>query len=182
MGRYLDLIDAALEAEEAPVSEIRIYEKNEFNEISPLPGSELQEDEADPEGFEGRAAIIAEGSGAPVEWAEGYARLCTMPRPVHVRRERWLCCLDDAGRFLDQWAHKAATLGWEILDVFGVHPSKPEVRFDAAGLVWLLSGGSVIAMTESQAEIRLPSGARQRYSRRQHPTEAIAVWELEIEP
>ena len=174
MGRYLDLVDAALlesPAESPAPKEVESHEENEFNEERP--GWELG-----PADFEERAAIIEDGAGVPREWAEGFARLCSMPRPASVHRERWLCCLDDAGRFIDQWAHQAAALGWRTEDVFGVHPTRPEPRVDCAGLVWLLDGGTVAAISEDRAEIRLRSGARQTYYRRKHPTEAIAVWHL----
>ena len=129
--------------------------------------------------FPERAALAEIGAGVPREWAEGYARLQVVRPPAGIAVWRWQQVIDDAGRFLDRWATQAVALGWRTLDVFGVHREKPVERFDAAGLVWLLRGAEVVAITEMMAKLKTTSGATQTYARRdpEHP-EAVAVWEL----
>jgi hypothetical protein len=71
----------------------------------------------------------------------------------------------DARRFLAQWGEQATALGWSTRDLFGLHevPDKPSPtyrrlsRYDETGLVWLLRGREVIALTETTAAIRNPS-------------------------
>ena len=130
--------------------------------------------------FEERVALAEIGAGVPSEWAEGFTRLQVIRPPAGVAVWRWHQVIDDAGRFLDRWATQAAALDWKTLDVFGVHPEKPVERFDAAGLVWCIRGGKVVAITEMTAKLKTTSGATQTYARRdpEHP-EAVAVWNLE---
>ena len=129
--------------------------------------------------FGERAALAEIGAGVPSEWAEGFTRLQVIRPPAGVAVWRWHQVIDDAGRFLDGWAVQATALGWRTLDVSGVHGAKPVERFDAAGLVWLLRGAKVVAITEKTAKVKTASGAAQTFSRRdpEHP-EAVAVWEL----
>jgi hypothetical protein len=67
----------------------------------------------------------------------------------------------------------AEALGWTVADLFGADPDKPYARIDRAGLVWLLGGNRVVAMTDTVAVIETRSGARQTYRRRKPapPTE-----------
>ena len=48
--------------------------------------------------FDERAAIIEFDGEIPREWAEGLARLCTMPQPSNVTSWRWRQAVDAAGR------------------------------------------------------------------------------------
>lgn len=127
-----------------------------------------------------RAALIQYGAGVPSEWAEGYARLLTLPRPNSYSDAAWQTLIDDGGRFLDAWARQAAALGWDAADLFGVHPKAPAARPDCMGLVPLIGGGAVVAITEATARIRFPTGSEQTYYRRP-PAAGIPVWTLEDE-
>ncbi|MBF0400561.1 MAG: hypothetical protein HQL90_07305 [Magnetococcales bacterium] len=89
--------------------------------------------------FEERAAIIEFDGGIPRQWAEGLARLCTMPRPSGFDPKRWAGIVHVAGAFADRWAVTAAELGWTTGQVFGVHLDSPTKRFDAAGLLMALA-------------------------------------------
>lgn len=129
-----------------------------------------------PEDFEERAALAEFGAGVPREWAEGFARLQCAPPPAGYSVARWVQVVDDAGRFLDAWAAQAAALGWETAEVFGVLPDAPEVRHDGKGLVPLIGGHEVVAITTDSA--RLKVGQRQQtYYRRPLP-HSVAVWGL----
>jgi hypothetical protein len=77
----------------------------------------------------------------------------------------------DAKRFLAQWGEQARALRWSVRDLFGLHevPANPAPtyrrlsRYDETGLVWLLRGREVIALTETTAAIRTPSGGALTY-------------------
>ena len=116
--------------------------------------------------FEERAAIIEEGSGARREWAEAFAQLdCARP-PADVPSRRWRQFIDDCGRFLDDgWPARAIALGWKPLDLFGADRVKPFARVDQAGLLWLIAGGTLVALTATTATIETQTGARQTYRR-----------------
>ena len=82
--------------------------------------------------------------------------------PDRVPTDRWQRCVEDGRRFLAQWGSQAEALGWTPRDLFGLHtpPANPHPsysrlsRYDAIGLVWLLQGRPVIALTESTAAIQ----------------------------
>jgi hypothetical protein len=40
-------------------------------------------------------------------------------------------------------------MGWTTLDLFGVHPTRPAVRFDVMGLLLLLQGGEVRSVDQA---------------------------------
>jgi hypothetical protein len=81
--------------------------------------------------------------------------------PALIPVERWQRCVQDARRFLAKWGSQAEALGWSSADLFGLHkpPDKPHSsynrlsRYDATGLVWLLEGRKVVALTETTAAI-----------------------------
>jgi hypothetical protein len=127
--------------------------------------------------FDERVTIAEFEGGIPHAWAEGFARLQMTAYPAAMRPDRWRQMIDDAGRFLDRWAAKAAALGWDTASVFGVHADRPIERVDCAGLVWLLRGNDIEAISPSVARIRTRSGAVQIYDRRpQSPS--VPLWEL----
>jgi hypothetical protein len=77
-------------------------------------------------------------------------------------------------------------LGWTELDLFGLHepPEKPSYRrlsrYDQTGLIWLLQGRPVVALTEAAAAIRSSTGAitiyRSQTSRRSD--RSATVWTI----
>src|SRR5262249_43959468 len=108
--------------------------------------------------FEERAAIIEHGAGVPREWAEGAAMLDPNRPASDVAAKRWWQFVDDVGRFLDDgWAQHAAALGWGPADLFGCHPRKPIARIDRQGLLWLLYGRRLLALTADTAVIETPT-------------------------
>ena len=72
----------------------------------------------------------------------------------------------DAKAFLSTWADQAEALGWTPNDLFGLDPVAPLARYDAMGLVWMLHGARVIALTASAAVIREATGSMLSYYRR----------------
>jgi len=59
----------------------------------------------------------------------------------------------DATRFLTEWGCQAEALGWAPGDLFGLHPAAPLARYDCMGLIWLLRGERVMAITETAARL-----------------------------
>jgi hypothetical protein len=133
---------------------------------------------------EERAGIIEYDAGAPREWAEALARLHPAHPPADVTPGRWLQFIDDCGRFLDAgWADRAVVLGWHPLDLFGCDRERPFARIDRSGLLWLLNGGKLVALTQNTATIETPTRARQTYYRRPLDADHIVLaWELSRVP
>ena len=130
---------------------------------------------------EERAAIVEYDAGAPRAWAEGFARLDPNDAPADVPPRRWLRFIDDCGRFLDGgWARQAAAFGWGPLDLFGCDRERAFARVDHAGLLWLLNGRKLMALTADTATIETLSGTRQTYRRRRSIAygEVALPWEL----
>ena len=123
------------------------------------------------EGFEGdRSRRISENGWIPkpVEDAP-FVRVFEILQsrcPNWVPVDRWQQCVEDGKRFLAQWGGLAEVSGWTTRDLFGLasvpdnpHPSYCRLsRYDETGLIWLLRGRAVLALTESTAAIDSPTG------------------------
>ena len=130
---------------------------------------------------EERAAIIEYDGGAPRLWAEALARLDRANPPGDVPLHRWRLFIDDCGHFLDQgWADRAQALGWGPLDLFGCDRERPLARIDHAGLLWLLHGRKLVAITTETASIETQTtGVRQTYRRQLVEGDRIVLaWEI----
>ena len=128
---------------------------------------------------EERAAIIEEGDHIPRAWAEGYAQLNAERPPGDVPLGRWQRFVDDVGAFLDSpFCAVAVALGWGPLDLFGCDRDRPFARIDQAGLLWLLNGERLVALSENTATIEMSDGVRQRYCRFFGGGARASVWEL----
>ena len=97
--------------------------------------------------------------------------------PAHIELVRWRQAIEDGERFLAEWGDQAEALGWSARDLFGLHevPANPHPtyqrlsRYDCTGLIWLLQGCSVVALTEATAAIRMPSGNITTYRKHNKP-------------
>jgi hypothetical protein len=132
-----------------------------------------------------RAAIIEHDGNVPRVWAEGFARLDRdQPPPSDVPPSRWRQFVDDVGRFLDgPFRTIAAALGWGPYDLFGCNRDRPFARIDQGGLLWLLNGRKLVALSEDAAVIESPDGVRTTYRlsasmRTSVPCGQVLVWEL----
>ena len=129
---------------------------------------------------EERAAISEYDGGVPRSWAEALARLDPTRPPDEVPLSRWVQFIDDCGRFLDEgWAHRAVTLGWGPLDLFGCDRIKPFARIDRAGLLWLLNGQAILALAANAAAISTASGGSLTFRRRPNDPCRVLAWELD---
>jgi hypothetical protein len=121
--------------------------------------------------------------GVPAEWIQGVARLPELPCPARFPAAKWRQVVMDAAAFLERWAAQAAALGWPAWELFGCHCRAPWGRIQGMGLVLLLQGDEIAALTAVEAVIRTPTGAHQRYRRKPadplHPAERCLVWDLD---
>ena len=99
-----------------------------------------------------------EGPAAYAEALVDLRRAC----PAYVEPADWQQAREDGRAFLARWGQQAERLGWTPADLFGLAPvpDRPAAtcrrlsRFDLTGLVWLLHGRAVVALTASTAAIR----------------------------
>ena len=131
--------------------------------------------------FAERAAIIEFDAGASRTWAEALARLDPRSPPSDVPDRRWVQFIDDCGQFLDSgWGSRAGALGWVPLDLFGCDRERPFARIDRAGLLWLINGSKLVALTAESATIETKTGHRQTYQRRPVEIRSIVLaWDLD---
>jgi hypothetical protein len=119
---------------------------------------------------------------APQDWIGGIARLANIAPPRAYPAHAWQQLVTDTERFLDEWAQQAAALGWPDWELFGCHRRAPWARIDGMGLVLLLHGDPLAALTATEAVIRRASGAHQTWRRRQRDpltaAERCLAWEL----
>jgi hypothetical protein len=124
-------------------------------------------------------------SDVPAEWVQGLARLAETACPARFPAAKWPQVITDAAAFLERWAAQAAALGWPTWELFGCHSRAPWGRLQGMGLVLLLQGDEIAALTATEAVIRTPTGAHQTYRRKPadplHPAERCLVWELNHE-
>jgi hypothetical protein len=128
------------------------------------------------------------GSPAPTTetsfatWKRGLERLNSMQQPRSYPERAWSQLLTDVERFLERWGMQATRLNWPTWELFGCDRRAPWQRLDAMGLVLLLRGKDVVALTDAEAVIRSASGAHQTYRRKSrdplHPGEHCLIWEL----
>ena len=88
-----------------------------------------------------------------VLWREGLSAMQKVPRPDWVDPSRWKQLLADADWFMMAWAEDAQRLGWSAGDLFGTPISPWSTAVDQLGLVPLLRGRSVSAITADTATI-----------------------------
>src|SRR5215472_10610899 len=111
-----------------------------------------------------------------------FAHLQLKP-PAMVDVARWRQCVEDGKRFLAAWGEQAEALGWDARDLFGLHtpPEKPHPsynrlsRYDGTGLIWLLEGRPVVALTEATASIKGTTGNITVYRKTQRGFEPPAL-------
>ena len=124
-----------------------------------------------------RVVLLGVPPGVPEAWVQGVADLLAMTCPASCPDAKWQVLREDAYHFLRDHAARAHELGWTALDLFGAHPGKSWVRFDCMGLVPLLNGARVTALSGIEAVIEKSSGARLTFRRHtKAPDETCLVW------
>ena len=173
MGKYLDIIRAA-ERQKAQrgafvVSGVSVVIRNDVsvdqrNQIHPT-----KEPYKDPPQanwlYDQNDRNDKRGVAPPFPFADALDHL-DRRCPDHIEAKRWQQCVVDASRFIASWGDKALALGWTADELFGLpepparpHPSYSRLsRYDCTGLLWLLQGRRVIALTNTTAAISTSSG------------------------
>jgi hypothetical protein len=103
-------------------------------------------------------------------WIEGVRRLHHHHPPTDIHPHRWRQFLEDCNKFLasgDNWADRAAGLGWNALSLFGYRPHRPLLHHGSAGLLWALSGGRLLELHRDWAVFeRSANGSQRIFDRR----------------
>jgi hypothetical protein len=89
------------------------------------------------------------GRRIPLGWIDGVAALDDRPPPSGVLRHRWQLFLADCHAFLTSpanWAERAASLGWNALDLFGCRHNRPLDHLGSAGLLWTIEGDVLVEL------------------------------------
>jgi len=97
--------------------------------------------------------------------------------PDLVQVDRWQQAVEDGRAFLAKWSAQAEALGWTSRDLFGLMPvpedAKPSfqrlARYDHTGLLWLLQGRPIVALTEATAAIQNATGHITVYRKNNKP-------------
>jgi len=122
---------------------------------------------------------VLEEPGQLREWRDAFSAIDRDRPPKGYQEDLWHYLHRDAVAFLDTWGETAAALGWSTLDLFGVHRLAPTANYSAMGLLPLLRGSVVVAMTADSATVRRGAAGAHLTFRRQPPHhEAVLVWDL----
>jgi hypothetical protein len=157
LGKYLDIINSA-----APDHCTRdISDQSDQRSLST----------ARDEPF-GRLCRFGRTPPALVEAFEALERRC----PEGIEQEIWHQAVEDGRRFLNRWGDQAHPLGWTSEDLFGLDDVPINAassyrrlsRYDKTGLIWLLRGWPVLALTRAAAAIKTPTGAILTYRKSKH--------------
>lgn len=101
--------------------------------------------------IEERAGIAQHDGGVPRHYALAFAEF-QHELPVGADLERWQLAINDAGLFLDQWGCSAHGLGWSCAALFG-QSQLIAAASKQMGLIWLLNGRRVLALTAVGAHL-----------------------------
>jgi hypothetical protein len=130
-----------------------------------------------------RAPAESESRGIVQQWIEGVLRLDYVRSLPAVPAIRWHLFLADCHGFLsssENWAERAAALGWNALALFGCHRTRPLEHLGSAGLLWAINGGRLIELHRDWAVIeRRQDHVRQVHQRRNQDTAKVTLpWAL----
>jgi hypothetical protein len=126
--------------------------------------------------------VASSESGSVVQqWLEAIQRLDYLRCPAAVPPIRWHLFLGDCHSFLNSsqnWAERAAALGWNALALFGCHSARPLEHLGSAGLLWAINGGKIVELHRDWAVIeRAPDRSRRiHYRRSQHKANIALPW------
>jgi hypothetical protein len=131
----------------------------------------------DPEGVPDPDGVCVDDPGAapaerlvPSEWTIGVASLDHQRAPPDIPAHRWRQFLGDCNSFLtsrENWAERAAELGWNASLLFGFRRDRPLMHPGGAGLLWAINGGRLVELHRDWAVIELAvNGSRRVFERR----------------
>jgi hypothetical protein len=124
-----------------------------------------------------RARRARRESLVPADWQD---QVLSLPDDGSGRAfsfNRLQAIVADGALFLELWEREAKRLNWSSLNLFGVHPMAPAIRFDVVGLVPILNGATVRLLTPGSAIIAAPTGSALTYTKGPQGG-AVPLWEL----
>jgi hypothetical protein len=82
--------------------------------------------------------------------------------PGYIDPADWERAVEDARKFLSKWGVQAEALGWTSDDLFELAPVPDDIpggyrrlsRYELTGLIWLLRGRPVVAVTATTVAIQ----------------------------
>jgi hypothetical protein len=126
------------------------------------------------------AVTVVTPSDLTIMAGPALAQLNPSNPPRDIPQRRWAQFIDDSLRFLASgWADRAGPLGWTALDLFGCDCIKPWARIDRMGLLWLLNGQCLLALSADVAAISTPIGGSVTFSKiSQELPDRVLAWQL----
>jgi hypothetical protein len=125
-----------------------------------------------------KSFAASESPSVVQQWLEGVQRLDYVRSLLAVPPIRWQLFLGDCHSFLnssENWAERAAALGWGALALFGCHRTRPLEHLGSAGLLWAINGGKLVELHRDWAVIeRGKDKSRQIYHRRRQDRTIVA--------
>jgi hypothetical protein len=114
--------------------------------------------------------IPADVRRIPSSWIDGVARLDYHRPFTDIAPHRWRQFLSDCSNFLsssENWAERAAQLGWDAVALFGCGRNRPLMHSGGAGLLWAVNGGRLIELHRDWAVFELAvNGSRRVFEKR----------------
>jgi hypothetical protein len=114
-------------------------------------------------------------------WRRGVASLRIGSPPDSVSDRAWQTTIADAEALIDLWGADLEALGWSTLEIFGTNDNPRARRLDRVGLLDLLEGRAVLAVTATHASIRATARDVTRFDRRLVAAGGIPVWAVQRE-
>jgi hypothetical protein len=100
------------------------------------------------------------------------------PAPLGYPAARWERIMSDGITLLDCWGDQFRTLGWSVLDLFGISPAAPWHAVYLSGLALLLGDDRVEAVTATTARIVTCGGVGQSFTHKAM-LGVVPVWMLQ---
>jgi len=177
---YLTALRQSIRACAKSVKSPQVTPHNALNALFAHPEPQQQSDEGTVISQRENPVSIAESSSPPESSGRAKSALSAKsPSPYQpafhalerrcpalVEPKRWQQAVEDGRRFLAAWSEQANAFGWTARELFGLHtlPKGPAAnyhrlfRYDETGLIWLLRGRPVVALTATTAAIQAATG------------------------
>jgi hypothetical protein len=132
-----------------------------------------------------KSFAASESPSVVQQWLEGVQRLDYLRSPPAVPPIRWQLFLGDCHCFLsssEKWAERAAALGWNALDLFGCHRTRPLEHLGNAGLLWAINGGKLAELHRDWAVIERGNDKSRQIFHRRRQDEAMVTFPWALSP
>jgi hypothetical protein len=126
-----------------------------FKNISDINDSDIIDEVAGKVGRDGSASACEKSDQSEERVFQHEFEILIARSPIGVSNQRWVQAITDAEGFLVTWGEQARAFGWTAEDLFRLDQVN---RYDTMGLLWLLQGCPVVALTERTATIRKSTG------------------------